>query len=113
MLITQGLVCIWSGAVADIPKGWQLCDGTNGKPDLRDKFILGAGNTYAPEAIGGAATHTHDFITNGHNHSYTTNMTIAAGSTATRNPLPNTDSGTTDAMSHLPPYYALCFVIKC
>ena len=35
---------IWSGAVSNIPTGWQLCDGTNGSPDLRDKFVAGAGS---------------------------------------------------------------------
>ena len=33
---------IWSGSVSNIPTGWQLCDGTNGSPDLRDKFVIGA-----------------------------------------------------------------------
>lgn len=45
----KGLICIWCGAIVDIPAGWQLCDGTNGTPDLRDKFIIGAGNTYSPD----------------------------------------------------------------
>lgn len=46
----KGIVCLWSGAIVDIPAGWQLCDGTNGTPDLRDKFIIGAGDTYAVDA---------------------------------------------------------------
>jgi len=37
-----GTIKIWSGAVADIRLGWQLCDGSNGTPDLREKFVLGA-----------------------------------------------------------------------
>ncbi|GAH94439.1 unnamed protein product, partial [marine sediment metagenome] len=43
-----GMILIWSGSVASIPGGWQICDGTNGTPDLRNKFIIGAGDTYAP-----------------------------------------------------------------
>lgn len=45
----KGLICFWGGAIVDIPAGWKLCDGTAGRPDLRDKFIIGAGNTYNPD----------------------------------------------------------------
>ena len=45
--VPVGIVAKWSGSIASIPAPWQLCDGTNGTEDLRDKFIVGAGNTYA------------------------------------------------------------------
>lgn len=62
--IPSGLIAIWSGAVGSIPSGWYLCNGQNGTPDLRDSFILGAGNTYAVGATGGSkdaivVSHTH------------------------------------------------------
>tara|TARA_R110000868_G_scaffold275101_2_gene534798 strand:- start:527 stop:1411 length:885 start_codon:yes stop_codon:yes gene_type:complete len=53
-----GIIAIWSGSVATIPIGWLLCDGTNGTLDLRDKFIVGAGSTYAVGATGGVDTVT-------------------------------------------------------
>jgi hypothetical protein len=61
-----GMIILWSGSIASIPSGWALCDGTNGTPNLEDKFIVGAGNTYAVDATGGSAdatlpTHTHTF----------------------------------------------------
>jgi hypothetical protein len=37
---------MWSGAIASIPTGYVLCNGSNGTPDLRDKFVVGAGNSY-------------------------------------------------------------------
>lgn len=37
---------------------WHICDGTNGTPDLRDRFIVGSGNAYAVGNTGGEATHT-------------------------------------------------------
>ena len=40
--VSPGVIVAWSGAIVDIPQGWGLCDGTNGTPDLRDKFIVGA-----------------------------------------------------------------------
>lgn len=65
----RGLICAWSGAIADIPPGWALCDGRNGTPDLRDKFVVGARQdargvaTSAVEGVyagaGGSVTHTH------------------------------------------------------
>lgn len=45
----KGIIVLWSGAIVDIPAGWSLCDGADDRPDLRDKFIIGAGNTYNPD----------------------------------------------------------------
>jgi microcystin-dependent protein len=104
--VPSGLIAMWSGAIAAIPSGWYLCDGTNGTPNLRDRFIVGAGSTYAVGATGGAASvtldatqmpahshtitatatsagdHTHAVYDPGHAHSYTTVAgvgTIAGG----------------------------------
>lgn len=57
--IPTGVICMWSGTVATVPSGWGLCNGANGTPNLCDRFIVGAGSTYAPKATGGANTHTH------------------------------------------------------
>lgn len=59
-----GMIMLWSGSIASIPSGWALCDGTNGTPNLRDRFIVGAGSSYAVGATGGTAdavvvSHTH------------------------------------------------------
>jgi microcystin-dependent protein len=48
-----GSIIMWSGAIADIPSGWQLCDGTNNTPDLRNRFIVGAGDEYNINANAG------------------------------------------------------------
>lgn len=53
-----GMILMWSGSISTIPKGWALCDGTNGTPDLRDKFIAGAGSTYNVGDTGGSNTVT-------------------------------------------------------
>jgi len=62
-LVPIGGIIIWSGAIIDIPSGYQICDGTNGTPDLRDRFVIGAGNSYAVDDTGGSTTkdvsHTH------------------------------------------------------
>jgi hypothetical protein len=41
--LTEGMIIMWSGFRNSIPKGWFLCDGSNGTPDLQAKFIIGAG----------------------------------------------------------------------
>ena len=53
-----GMIMMWSGSIASIPSGWYLCDGTNGTPNLTDRMVVGAGNTYAVDATGGSNTAT-------------------------------------------------------
>ena len=52
-MIPIGGIIMWSGSIVSIPNGWRLCDGTNGTPDLRDKFVVGAGNVYSVNDTGG------------------------------------------------------------
>jgi microcystin-dependent protein len=49
-LVPAGLICMWSGAPTAIPNGWEICDGSNGTPDLRGRFIVGydAGSSTSP-----------------------------------------------------------------
>ena len=53
-----GGIIMWSGSIASIPTGFALCNGSSGTPDLRDRFIVGAGSTYAVNATGGSASVT-------------------------------------------------------
>ena len=53
-LVPPGAIIMWSGSINDIPVGWALCDGRNGTPDLRDRFIVGAGGSYNVGNTGGA-----------------------------------------------------------
>ena len=41
--IPTGAILLWSGSTGSIPSGFVICDGTNSTPDLRDRFIVGAG----------------------------------------------------------------------
>lgn len=88
--IVAGIICMWSGSSASIPAGWVLCDGTNGTPDLRDRFIVGAGNAYAPGQTGGASSinltqaqmpvHSHSVsLTSGSGGSHSHSGSTAAG----------------------------------
>jgi len=56
--IPTGLISLWSGSIGSIPSGWNLCDGSNGTPNLTDRFIVGAGSSYAVNGTGGATSVT-------------------------------------------------------
>src|SRR5690625_1037502 len=51
--VPSGVITMWSGSLTSIPTGWALCDGQNGTPDLRDRFIGGAGGEYNIGDTGG------------------------------------------------------------
>lgn len=160
-VMPTGIVMMWSGSSASIPYGWALCNGSNGTPDLRNRFVVGAGSTYANAATGGgtignvtvstAPAHTHSgYVGN-------TTLTIAqipahthdiwGGNDANNSPqllapvlnyddaeriatdplsIRNTGGGQphrhtigsdgshthTVTGTWLPPYYALCYIMK-
>lgn len=90
-----GGIIMWSGAIANIPSGWALCDGTNGTPDLRNRFVIGAVQdasgvpqttvTGSNTQTGGSkdsvvVAHSHGITDPGHHHTYQTlNFAIDAG----------------------------------
>ena len=129
--IPTGLIAIWSGATGSIPTGWTLCNGTNGTPDLRNSFIIGAGSTYAVGQTGGSAdaivvSHTHTITDPGHLHNTTssgsgtlinagasgaTGASTSTTATATTG-ITNQTTGVSGTNANLPPYYALAFIMK-
>jgi hypothetical protein len=71
--IPSGVIVMWFGST--VPAGWKLCNGTNGTPDLRDRFIVGAGASYGTGSIGGFT----DTVLPSHTHSLTGTATGPAG----------------------------------
>lgn len=118
-----GTIVIWSGAEDSIPSGWHLCDGTSGTPDLRDKFILGAGASYGVGATGGEENHTLAIeeipshahaLTNWPSGSRLVNNTgsyaaqpYTAGSSSVTGYV-----GGSRPHNNMPPFYALCYIMK-
>lgn len=106
-VIPTGVIVMWSGLVASIPSGWKLCDGTNGTPDLRNRFVVGAGSTYTELATGGSAdaivvshshtmgaatftgtamsAHSHTVTDPGHSHTYNTKTGVQPQSGSSTN----------------------------
>lgn len=113
LFIPKGIICLWYGSLASIPSGWTLCDGTDDTPDLRDSFVVGAGTTYDPHDWGGQTIHRHPFTGDGHFH----RLLVPGGDIQLGTDIDNdTDvtavSGMTNFTSSLPPYYALCYIMK-
>jgi hypothetical protein len=130
--IPTGGIILWSGSVGAIPTGWVLCNGSNGTPDLRSRFVVGAGSTYNVAATGGSAnavvvSHTHSITDPGHAHTYTSKGATNSGvdqwngivgrlgsistSTATTGIAVNS-TGQSGVDANLPPYYALAYIMK-
>lgn len=132
-----GMIMLWSGSSASIPSGWLLCDGSSSTPDLRNRFVVGAGSTYAVGATGGSAdaivvSHTHSTTVTdpGHTHAYRTGaggppfdqVSIASKneydvgtstlSAITGITVQNSTTGSSGTNANLPPYYALCYIMK-
>lgn len=110
--VKSGMILIWSGSVALIPGGYRLCDGTFGTPDLRDRFILGAGGAWAVDASGGATSHTHNFTGDGHAHTIDVGGVVGTGANYDNSTSLESTTGITDSGSSMPPYYALAFIMK-
>lgn len=156
--LPAGVIMIWSGSSGSIPSGWLLCNGASGTPDLRNKFVVGAGSTYAVGATGGSAnatlvSHSHSITINdsghthtanvndpGHTHylpgstsnggtiqsqlgvnstgfngtssSSTTGVTVSNVSNTTGITASSNTQGSSATNANLPPYYALCYIMK-
>jgi microcystin-dependent protein len=133
--VPLGTIVMWSGT--SIPYNWQLCDGSNGTPDLRDRFIVGAGSSYLVGNTGGQnsvtlsisqlPSHSHVVNDPGHHHQYDKSGTEqATGNDNLRGSDQYTSTNTTthitgitiaatgDGNSHenRPPYYALSYIMR-
>jgi hypothetical protein len=120
--VPAGVILMWSGSAGTIPTGWALCDGQSGRPDLRDRFILGAGHDFAVGATGGERTHTltiSEMPAHGHsltvatkNGDLTGDHDYDAYGAGVGTTLTAGNTGDGGAHENMPPYYALCFIIK-
>lgn len=149
--VPVGIIVMWSGSVPSIPDNWALCDGTNGTPNLTDRFILGAGQDRVPGDVGGAFDHKHGVtIESGGAHTHNiaaqptstnqTNVSVNRTTVSIENEQSQeavvktvaisdpghahqfngaTDSGgahihsaDSSLTNHLPPFYALAFIMR-
>lgn len=118
--LPKGVIVMWGGSILSIPDCWQLADGSNGVPDLRDKFIVGAGSSYSISDTGGEVNHTLTIAEMpSHNHTttvwdnYAGAILIGAGGyTWNSHTITSSNTGGDKAHENRPPYYALAYIQK-
>jgi microcystin-dependent protein len=116
---------MWSGST--IPTYWVLCDGSNGTPDLRNKFILGATDTNFIGETGGNSSVTlsvQQIPAHNHNINIITqsqNQVIGSGFNQFQDPvalfnvtqeMPTSFEGSNQPINIMPPYYTLVFIMR-
>jgi len=130
-----GCIILWSGAANKIPDGWALCNGQNGTPDLRNRFVVGAGGEYQVNATGGEKTHTlSSSEMPSHSHEWVGDDQLSGIEPGASTPLRSTttrydaasslggswlshvyatsQAGGSAAHENRPPYYALCYIMR-
>ena len=122
-MVPRGSIVMWSGSPTNIPSGWALCDGSNGTPNLSDRFVMGFNPAVSTNMIGQAGGTTN------HNHV----VDIASFNTGSTGPTAavvapfngdvnwfteshahtvNPPATTSTATDHIPPFVRLGFIMK-
>ena len=137
-----GMILLWYGDTSNIPGGWVLCNGQNGTPDLRDRFVIGAGNNFNPGDTGGSnsvtlseanlPSHRHFVVSNALGGQNRTNSNVSANNQVRKGTgagnlyesynLASTGSdaaagrssavGSGTPFDNKPNYHALCYIMK-
>ena len=137
-----GMIILWYGDTSNIPGGFVLCDGQNSTPDLRDRFIIGAGNNFSAGNTGGSnsitlseanlPSHRHFVVSNSLGGQNRTGSNVSANNQVAKGTgagnlyesynLASTGSGASagrsssvgsgSAFDNKPLYHALCYIMK-
>lgn len=112
-----GTITLWSGSIGSIPAGFLLCDGNNGTPDLRDRFVQGAGGSKAVDVTGGLDDHAHTGTGTGHVHQSMVSVNGSGSGPAEMWDAFSTSSNqsvniNTDTQPNVPPFYALAYIMR-
>ena len=128
-ILPSGFIGLWYGATNTIPSGWVLCDGNNGTPDLRDRFVVGASDSTGDSTYPGLSPNSTpggqaDAIVPNHTHPTTfdnkkyfpgggsTSVSYGGAGGYPADTFSMSDAGGGQSHNNLPPYYALIFIIK-
>ena len=87
-----GSIIMWYKSTGEIPAGWHLCDGNEGTPDLRGKYVIGV-STDAERVPTGNATHGHTNSSTNAGGSHVHDVTGSIGGTVSQVGVSQTGSG--------------------
>jgi len=106
--LPSGSIILWYGTAATVPAGWQVCDGTNGTPNLQNQYVKGNDADGNLGNAGGNLTHSH--TVNAHSHNLVAGNDVNAGNDYQE----TTDSQApgTDSPNHEPPYIKVYYIMK-
>ena len=137
-----GMIILWYGDTTNIPTGFVLCDGNNNTPDLRDRFVIGAGNNFSAGNTGGSnsitlseanlPSHRHFVVSNDLGGQNRTGSNVSANNQVRKGTgasnlyegynlaSTGTDAasgrssavGSGTAIDNKPSYHALCYIMK-
>ena len=137
-----GMIILWYGDTSNVPTGFVLCDGNNSTPDLRDRFVIGAGNNFSAGNTGGSnsitlseanlPSHRHFLVSNNLVGINNSNSNVSANNQITKGTGPSnlfegynlgatgSDAvsgrssavGSGTAIDNKPSYHALCYIMK-
>lgn len=125
--VPVGTIILWFGDAGSVPSGWALCDGTDGRPDMRGRFPVGAGNRYRPGDTGGAASvtlsvdelpsHSHGYELRDDNnrdlaHGADRNDGVWHGDKTNTTSSACGDAGTTQPHENRPPFKTIHFIMR-
>lgn len=99
---------LWYGLAANVPPGWQICDGTNGTPDPRNLYIKGNDLDGNLGNVGGNLTHTHSIVS--HNHTLQVGAGVAGGGGFS--PVTTGATPVINSSNHEPPYCKVWYIMK-
>jgi len=122
--LPRGTIVLWSGSPGSIPSGFSLCDGSNGAPDLRNRFVVGwsVNDQGIPKStidgtlaqLGGSATHVHTGTTDAAGIRSGGNWRLDDNSGGSDYNVvdPHSHTFTTNPGANIPPYFALAYIMK-
>jgi microcystin-dependent protein len=126
----KGMIVIWSGDINKIPRGWALCDGRDGRPDLRGRFVIGVNPSDARNSAlsarpmnstGGTETHTltvEEMPSHDHKLADFTRCCKSSGNSHQTwqyrqdDGLRTLKTGGDKPHNNMPPYFALAYIMK-